>query len=83
MKKTTPSKIYVFCLIKEPLKKKLKDPKVLDTIHAMIGGKFAPLTIMNNEDADMDLTITTSASVRLQCNLVGDVTLTMPLMNEQ
>ena len=25
----------------------------------MIGGKFAPLTIMNNEDADMDTVITT------------------------
>ena len=25
----------------------------------MIGGKFAPLTIMNNEDADMDSMITT------------------------
>ena len=25
----------------------------------MIGGKFAPLTIMNNEDTDMDSMITT------------------------
>ena len=25
----------------------------------MIGGKFAPLTIMNNEDTDMDSVITT------------------------
>ena len=38
---------------------KLKDPNVLETFQAMIGGKFAPLTIMNNEDADMDLIITT------------------------
>ena len=26
---------------------KLKDPNVLETFQAMIGGKFAPLTIMN------------------------------------
>ena len=37
---------------------KLKDPNVLETFQAMIGGKFAPLTIMNNEDAVMDLMIT-------------------------
>ena len=29
---------------------RLKDPSVLDTFQAMIGGKFAPLTIMNSED---------------------------------
>ena len=38
---------------------KLKDPNVLETFQAMIGGKFAPLTIMNNEDTDMDSMITT------------------------
>ena len=38
---------------------KLKDPSVLETLQAMIGGKFAPLTIMNNEDIDMDSMITT------------------------
>ena len=38
---------------------KLKDPNVLETFQAKIGGKFAPLTIMYNEDADMDSTITT------------------------
>ena len=38
---------------------KLKDPNVFETIKAMIGGKFAPLTIMNNEDTDLDLMITT------------------------
>ena len=38
---------------------KLKDPNVLETFQAMTGGKFAPLTIMNNEDADMDSMITT------------------------
>ena len=39
--------------------KKLKDPKLLETFQAMIGGKFASLTIMNNEDPDMDSIITT------------------------
>jgi len=29
---------------------KLKEPNVLETFQTMIGGKFAPLTIMNNED---------------------------------
>ena len=38
---------------------KLKDPDVWETFQAMIGRKFAPLTIMNNEDADMDSMITT------------------------
>ena len=39
--------------------KKPKNPIVLETFQAMIGGKFAPLTIMNNEDTDMDSMITT------------------------
>ena len=34
--------------------KKLKDPNVLETFQAMTGGRFAPLTIMNNEGTDMD-----------------------------
>ena len=38
---------------------KLKFPNMLETFQAMIGGKFAPLTIMNNEDIDMDSIITT------------------------
>ena len=38
---------------------KLKDPNVLETFQAVIGGKSALLTIMNNEDADMDSMITT------------------------
>ena len=38
---------------------KLKDPTVLETFQAMIRGKFAPLTIMNNEDTDLDSMITT------------------------
>ena len=39
---------------------KLTGPSVLETFQAMIGGKFAPLTIMNNEDADMNSMVTTS-----------------------
>ena len=38
---------------------KLKYPNVLETFQAMIGGKFAPLTIMSNEDTDIDSLITT------------------------
>ena len=38
---------------------KLKDHNVLENFQAMIGGRFAPLTIMNSEDADMDTMITT------------------------
>ena len=38
---------------------KLKNSSVLQSFHAMIGGKFAPLTIMNNEDAELDSMITT------------------------
>ena len=38
---------------------KLKDPKVLQTFQAMIGGRFAPLTIVSNEDTDIDSMITT------------------------
>ena len=38
---------------------KLKDPNVLETFQSMIGGKFAPLTIMNNEDTDMSSMTTT------------------------
>ena len=39
--------------------KKLKDPNVMETFQAMIGGRFAPLTIMSNKDTDIDSTITT------------------------
>ena len=38
---------------------KLKDPNVLETFQAMIGGRFAPLTIMSNEDTDLDSMVTT------------------------
>ena len=39
--------------------KKLKDLNVLETFQAMIYETFAPLTIMNNEDTDMDSMIAT------------------------
>ena len=39
--------------------KKLKDSYVLETFQAMIGRKFAPLTIVSNEDTNMDSVITT------------------------
>ena len=32
---------------------------MLETFQAMIGEKFAPLTIMNSEDTDMDSMVTT------------------------
>ena len=38
---------------------KLKDPNVLETFKAMIGGRFAPLTIMSNKDTDIDSMTTT------------------------
>ena len=38
---------------------KLKDPNVLETFKAMIGGRFAPPTIMSNDDTDIDLMVTT------------------------
>ena len=38
---------------------KQTDLNVLETSQAMIGGKSAPLTIMNIEDTDMDSMITT------------------------
>jgi hypothetical protein len=38
---------------------KLKDPEIAETFKAMIGGKFAPLTILDSNDTDMDTLITT------------------------
>ena len=38
---------------------KLKEPNVLETFQAMTGGRFAPHTIMSNEDTDIDSMITT------------------------
>ena len=37
----------------------LKDPNVLETFQAMIGGTFAPLIITNKEDTDLDSMIIT------------------------
>ena len=37
----------------------LKDSNVLETFQAMIGGNFAPLTIMNNKDTGMESMINT------------------------
>ena len=37
---------------------KLKESNVLETFQPTIGGKFAPLTVMNNEDTDLDSMIT-------------------------
>ena len=38
---------------------KLRDPDVACTFQATIGGKFAPLTGLSDEDMDMDTMITT------------------------
>ena len=38
---------------------KLKDPNVLESFQAMIGGRIAPHTIMSNEGTDIDSMITT------------------------
>ena len=38
---------------------KLKDPNVLETFQVMIGGTFALLTSMNDEDTDLDSMTTT------------------------
>ena len=52
---------------------KLKDPNVLETFQAMIGGKFAPLTIMDNEDTDLDSIITTlnTAVIETASDILG------------
>ena len=38
---------------------KLKALNMLETFQAMTSGKFAPLTIMNNEDTNLDSMLTT------------------------
>ena len=38
---------------------KLKNPHVLETVQAMIGEKFAPLSIINIEETNLDSMITT------------------------
>ena len=58
---------------------KLKDPNVLETFQAMVGGKLAPLTIMNNEDANMDSMITTfNTAVTETASAVSYTHLTLP-----
>ena len=42
---------------------KMKAPYALETFQAKTSGKFAPLTIMNNEDTDVDSMITTFNTV--------------------
>ena len=37
----------------------MKDPNVLEIFKAIIGGRLAPVTIMSNEDTDIDSMITT------------------------
>ena len=57
--------MMTFCLrlkkISKPKHTRLKFDleNVLETFQAMIGGRFAPLTIMSNEDTDIDSMITT------------------------
>ena len=55
--------------------KKLKDPNMLATFQAMIGGRFAPLTIMSNKDTDIDSMITTSLV------MMTDFKATWPVIN--
>ena len=52
---------------------KLKELSVLETFQAMIGGKFAPLTIMDNEDTDLDSMITTfkTAVIEIAIEILG------------
>ena len=38
---------------------KLKDPQVADTFQAMIGGKFAPLTLLDVDDTEVDTLVNT------------------------
>ena len=51
--------LYVFSFSAFWAAEKLKDPNVLETFQATIGGEFAPLTIMDNEDTDLKSQITT------------------------
>ena len=52
---------------------KLKDPNVLETLQTMKGEKFAPLTIMDNEDTDLDSMITTfnTAAIETAGEILG------------
>ena len=50
-----------------------KDPNVLETVQAVIGRRFAPLTIMSNDDTDIDSMITTfyTAVTETACEILG------------
>ena len=37
----------------------MKDPNVLETFQAMVGGRFEPLTIISNDNTDIDAMIAT------------------------
>ena len=50
---------------------KLKDPNVLETFQAMIGGRFAPLTIMSNEDTDSMITTFNTAVTETASEILG------------
>ena len=54
--------------------KKLKDPNVLETFHAIIGGKFAPLAIMDNKETDLDsmITIFNTAVIETANEILGN-----------
>ena len=54
---------------------KLKDPNVLETFQAIIGGRFAPLTIMNNEDAAVEPMIITfnTAMTEATSEILGNI----------
>ena len=53
--------------------KKMKDPNVFESFLATISGKFAPLTIMSNEDTDVDSLTTTfnTAVTKTACEILG------------
>ena len=52
---------------------KPKDPNVLETFQAMIGGRFAPLTIMSNDDTDIDSMITTFNSTFEDASFIENI----------
>ena len=52
---------------------KLKDPNLLETFEAMIGRMFAPLTIMDNENTNLDsmITIFNTAVIETASEILG------------
>ena len=50
---------------------KLKDPNVSETFQAMIGGRFAPLTIMSNEDTDSMIATLNTAVTETASEILG------------